>query len=393
MSTQSSSFKHYLRLECRNLLSDKWLFSMVTWVPIVLFVILWQLFSSGVCRDLPVGVVDLDKSVLSRQFIRSYDATPLMKTESYDDLAQGVAALRGGDIYALVVLPAKLARDTGRHLQPRITAFVNYEYLLTGKQINSALQRAHITTAVRLDVGRKLASSTPVFQVATATAMPVSAQVTALANRNLNYSQFLVTAMVPAAWQIIVVASMILSLAVTKRRGGIEEWLAGGGLVKKMVAKVLPLAMLCWLQGLLFISVMFEGIAWPMHGSWSILAAALLLTTFACQGAGCLFYFVTKDATRAMSITAAYTAPGFAFMGVTFPVSNMNIAAHIWRSLLPISHYSEIQIGQASYGVSFVEALPAFVSLGCLGIFWLMALYLASRMVGVQPAKTVQVVS
>ncbi len=44
-------------------------------------------------------------------------------------------------------------------------------------------------------------------------AVPISTQITALFNRNTNYAQFLVTAIVPAIWQICVVVSTILILA------------------------------------------------------------------------------------------------------------------------------------------------------------------------------------
>lgn len=381
MSAHSPSFLQCLREEWSALLHDKWLFSLLTWVPVLLFSMFWILFSDGAVRDLPVGVVDLDKSVLSRQFIRAYDATPVIKTEPYYDMTEATSALQRGDIYGLVILPAGLAEDAAKKLQPQVTALVNYEYLLIGKQINSALQRAHATTAVRLDVGQNLASSSPVFQVATAAAMPISVQSTPFANTNSDYGQFLVSAMIPAVWQILVVATIILSLARTQRLTGLGSWLAGGGVVKKMVAKLLPLTVLCWLQGIVFLWFMFCYIGWPMHGSWLILISALSLTVLACQGAGFLFFMVTRDVSRALSITAAYTAPGFAFMGVTFPVTDMNIAARIWRSLLPVSHYSEIQIGQANYGVSLLQTLEPLVFLASFSLLLLLAFVMASRLV------------
>ena len=73
-----------------------------------------------------------------------------------------------------------------------------------------------------------------------------------------------------------------------------------------------------------------------------------------------LFFLITLDPTRAMSFAAVYTAPSFAFMGVTFPVTDMGMPAKIWRSLLPVSHYIEAQIGQASYGITAWETIAQF---------------------------------
>ncbi|MFX4078297.1 ABC transporter permease, partial [Streptococcus suis] len=54
---------------------DRWLLSCLTWVPIVLVVIIWWIFSQAIVRDLPIGVVDLSNSRLSRQLSRELDAT------------------------------------------------------------------------------------------------------------------------------------------------------------------------------------------------------------------------------------------------------------------------------------------------------------------------------
>lgn len=103
---------------------------------------------------------------------------------------------------------------------------------------------------------------------------------------------------------------------------------------------------------------MYILLGWPMHGSWSVLILAQLLTIFASLLMGTLLYFFTRDAARGLSLAAAYTAPGLAFMGVTFPVTDMTLPAKVWRSLLPISHYIEIQFNQVNYGGSILSVLP-----------------------------------
>lgn len=95
------------------------------------------------------------------------------------------------------------------------------------------------------------------------------------------------------------------------------------------------------------------------------LTIAQLLTVISCIIMGCLFFFLTLDPARAMSFAGAFTAPSFAFMGITFPVTDMNTAAQVWRSLLPVSHYIEIQTAQSSYGVSAAQSLMNLTSM-----FW-----------------------
>ena len=50
--------------------------------------------------------------------------------------------------------------------------------------------------------------------------------------------------------------------------------------------------------------------------------------------------------------------------------------AQFWRSLLPISHYVELQIGQTNYGQPLTAALPQF---GALLLFLLPLLLVVRR--------------
>ncbi|MNG04544.1 ABC-2 family transporter protein [compost metagenome] len=113
-----------------------------------------------------------------------------------------------------------------------------------------------------------------------------------------------------------------------------------------------------------------------MQGSWLVLTLGLGLASAACVSMGAFFYGVIRDPARALSLAGAYTAPGFAFMGVTFPVSAMGDFAQFWRSLLPISHYVELQVGQANYGLPLDAALP---QLGALLLFLLPLLLVVRR--------------
>ncbi len=351
------SFASMAAREWRVLGCDPWLLSLVSWVPLLLFFLMWAIFSQGIARDLPLGVVDLDKSRISRALIRHYDASPTLATTGhYLDVQEGAAALRAGEICGLVILPANLEKRTMLGRPPAVDAFVNSQFLLIGKLINSALLQAQGTFVGKIEIAKNLATGTPVFARALATAMPIASQVTPFFNSNNNYAQFLVSAMLPAIWQILMVAVTVLSLAAEQRRDGLREWL-GASPVKALSAKFLPLILLFWLHGMLFLWGMYIFLGWPMHGNWTLLLFAQLITVCASLAAAALFFFLTLDAARGLSLAAAYTAPGLAFMGVTFPVTDMTLPATLWRGLLPISHYIEIQFGQVNYGAPLQAAM------------------------------------
>lgn len=366
--------------ELRALLGDPWLFSLVTWLPPLLFFVLWAIMSAGIARDLPIGIIDLDKSAMSRALIRHYDAGSALAADTgFVDLHQGAAALRAGKIYALVVIPAELEKMTLLGHPPQVSALVNCQFLLIGRIVNSALLQAHGTFTTKVEIRKNLALGTPVFDLAFANAVPVGTQAIPLFNVNTNYAQFLVAAMLPAAWQILMVAATVLSLAAEQRRQGLGQWL-GAFPIGALFAKLLVLALIFWLHGVLFLWFMYIQQDWPMHGSWTLLIFSQLLTVCASLTVASAFFFMTLEAARALSLAAAYAAPGLAFMGVTFPISDMTLPAKIWRSFLPVCHYIEIQFGQVNYGAPLPSAIPQLTALGLFVLPLLFSIYKAGQL-------------
>ncbi|EJC1209817.1 ABC transporter permease [Vibrio parahaemolyticus] len=341
---------------------DKWLLSCLTWVPILLSLTIWGVFSAGIARDLPIGVVDLQHSQLSRKLIQTLDASSTLSVDYYYTSAnEAKNAMIEGDIYAFAVIPSKFDQDILLHRQPQLSVFFNSQYLLVAKLINSAVAQAQGYFDAQVQVMGNLAKGNTTTLSALGQALPVSTQITALFNRNTNYAQFLVTAIVPAIWQICIVVSTILILAAHFRIYGGKngfEFLGNKPHTKlsAILSQYIPVFML---QGALFLYWFYVLLDWPMEGSLVVMLLAQFVTVVACIIMGALFFFLSMDPARAMSFAGAFTAPSFAFMGITFPVSDMNTLAHAWRSLLPITHYIEVQVGQASYGASAAQSLSA----------------------------------
>ena len=340
---------------------DKWLFSCLTWVPILLAVTMWGVFSAGIARELPIGVVDLQHSQLSRKMIQSLDASSTLSVDyHYTSATEAKNAMIEGDIYAYAVIPPQFDQDILLHRQPQLSVFFNSQYILVAKLINSAVAQSQGYFDAQLEAMGNLAKGNTTTLAAVGQAVPISTQITALFNRNTNYAQFLVTAIVPAIWQICVVVSTILILAAHFRiyGNGNNSFAFLGDRpftrLSKILGQYIPLFMA---QGALFLIWFYVLLDWPMEGSYVVMLLAQFVTTIACIIMGALFFFLSMDPARAMSFAGAFTAPSFAFMGITFPVSDMNALAHAWRGLLPITHYIEVQVDQASYGASAAQSI------------------------------------
>ena len=118
-----------------------------------------------------------------------------------------------------------------------------------------------------------------------------------------------------------------------------------------------------------------------MNGSWGVLIIAQLFMVIGSQAMALLLFMLARESARTLSLAAAYTAPSFAFMGVTFPATDMTLPARIWRELLPVSHYIEVQIAQASHGASPFFVLPQMFSLLLFSVAFAIALFVAKRII------------
>ncbi|MGL5799240.1 MAG: ABC transporter permease [Plesiomonas sp.] len=341
--------------EWQRILHDRWIFALTVWLPPLFFVLIWAIFNSGIPKDLPVVILDQDHSQLSRELTRRFEASPALHVAyEANSLREGMSLVRSGKAYALIMLPYRLDTDVKLHLSPAVTAYYNSQYVLIGKAVNTALQSTILTMAAQQEVQVHLATGENIYQ-ALGQAVPTQSQYTPLYNIGMNYVPFLVTAVIPGIWQIFLISIVIAALGLEFRDSNGAAWLqsANGCLGKAFVGKMLPYALISAVQGALFLWGVFGWLDWPIEGSIPVILLAQWLMIGAYVAMGTLLYCTSFHYGRAASTAAAYSAPAFAFMGVTFPAANMPSFAKFWSDMLPISHYIQVQIQQVNYAASW----------------------------------------
>ena len=333
---------------------DRWLFAMVFWLPPVVSLFLLLIFATGQPVNLPIGVVDLDQTSTSRKVAHYLNASPALEVRHhYVSLAEGKADISSANIFALVVIPANLSRDALRGDPPVITAFFNAQYLLIGKVIRKALLEIETTLAVEIDVG-KILVRLPVVKAASAQALPVRSQITALYNSNMDYATFLVPTLLAAMFQLLIICTTILSLG----RSG-NEWQSykiKDGIVALLTRFSLYTGVYS-IHILVSLAFLYGVLDWPHRPSLTGLAPLVFLFVAACQLLGAFFYALTFDMVRSLSFAGAFSAPAFAFLGITFPASGMGVFARFWRDLMPASHYLDGFLSQQSYDGGIIHSI------------------------------------
>lgn len=369
-----TSFKEEIKLY----FFDKWLLASVTLVPLFLAFFLVHIFGNGQIQNIPIGIVDLDNSKLSRQLIRSCNASANLQVKTdFISQKEALLAMQKREIYAFLIIPKNLQKNFTKGYQINIPSYFNSQFILIGRSIDSALKIALENFNAKIKTLRHLSRGNIKLQQAFSTSVPIQMQITPLYNLSLNYAKFLLTAILPAIWQIIIVVSLVLNFAAQNNKTTMKSWIIRFGF-KGFFAKLLihqVLMMVLCVGFLLYFSLYLNFYV----ASWSLLLFAAWLCILASQAMGSLFYFINLDAPRALSLTAGFTAPSLAFMGVTFPISDMSTFAKIWSSLLPVIHYMKLQIALTAYESLSFEYKEHFFKLSLFCIAFLIVFLLAKK--------------
>lgn len=351
--------------------------AMISWVPALAVGLLWWIFSAGLPQQLPIGVLDQDHSVLSRQLVRFLQATPgLQVAQRPLDAGEAEHSLRRGDVYAVVTIP----RDFSQHLKHGQTAQVTLLHNAQFGMHSGLIQRDVRTVVGTLSAGIEMAARKKRGESALAvqvTMEPIRASTLTLFNTTLNYEQFLAAALIPALLHILAMTAGAWAVGRELRDRTMAEWLppASGSLqvLAALLGKLVwPLLSLGGV-GTLALLWLTHGRGWQPPGSLTWVLLALWVFMGLSLALGALAAAVTRSLRTALSATGFVTAPAFAFSGVGFPVVAMPAAAQAWAYALPYTHYVRVQIEQLQMGAPIRYSLSTVAGLGLATVLSLLA--------------------
>ena len=397
-----AAFWYSARREWDFLVQNRWDFSLMFWMPIVLIFLVWWIFSKGMAVGIPIAVIDNDHSAQSATIIRYIDATPeVAVVKSLHSAAAAQQAIETTDVMAVVEIPENFSTNLLAGKTSRLLLNVNAQYGTHSGMIQKAVQTAVSTFSAGAEMQRRVAIGEDVTLTKTSYA-PIQSQSVALFNTANNYQQFLAVTVVPALLHIL---SMVIGASTVGRE-----------LVDKTLGE--------WYQSLKYpkfasshasnhafnrpfnrpfnhshpvtlghekpkLSLIIAGLngklIWAMfaYTLWAAVALTLVMQIFPIRLASVAITYLiflmfmmvsfwlgvivtvgTFSYRQGLSFTGFISAPSFAFSGVTFPFLAMSPAAQHWANALPLTHYLNLQTAQLQMG-----APPSFAYSSFIGFF------------------------
>ena len=350
----------------RMLARPIYLFSSV-FVMIFCYVFFLSFFDQGMPRSMPIGVVDMDQSYVSRTFIRNIDAVPQANiVKQYVDYNEARDAMQRGDIYAFFMIDRNFERELMSSQQPEFQFYVNQAYLVAGsltfKELTfiSNMGSAFVQKKMMELRGQEVEESEILAIV-----QPISNDNHMIANPYANYGVYLLNMLLPGIMQMLILLMTVFAIGDELKQKTTPNLVrtANNSMFAALLGKLLPYTLLFSVLGIGGNLILYKYMHFPMNGSLVWFSLATVLFVIAYQSIGVLFIGLIPSLREAISLTAVYSVLGISFTGFTFPIEAMPRGVQVFQHLFPIRHYFKIYVSEALNGAPIRYTLIYFAAI------------------------------
>ncbi len=334
--------------EIKRLLQKKILFVFILVAPTLSFLLIEYLFSGGAVREIPAVVVDLDQSDLSREIIKTVEASPMVNIVGYcADAKQAKHKMYKGDVYAVIIFPENLEKDVTSVSKAEVNIFCNNSNLVLGGNVFSGIYTAISSVNNNIKVKRYIKEGMP-MQKATVKAKPLDLDVHRLFNPYINYAYFLVTGLLPVMLIVFTFLINIYALGSELKESTAGELMktANNSVLNAILGKYIPYTVIFFVDAMIMNLILFKILQVPIEGNIWIMLAAEFLVIIAYQSVAVVFLAITGNMRLSLSLGSAYSLLSFSFSGLTYPMIAMPLVAKILSWIFPFTFWLPIFMGE-----------------------------------------------
>lgn len=364
--------------EWRRVLADRSVLGLFLIAPLLYGIYYPQPYLGQLLRDVPIAVVDNDRTPLARSLVQTLDASEAIKVAlRADTLADAQTALYARDVFAILDLPLGTEREVLKGNPARLPAYVDSTYFMIFNRTLLGISEG--VTAVQADlVGHGARDEGGIHKAARAALSPIELLMEPLFNPTGSYGSYVV----PAAFVLILQQTLLMGAAML---GGVA-YETGGRSARS--ARSTFLAVLG--QGIAHLTVYAAPVAFllvllPRLYGFSTLgrtldlmllaAAFILATSFMGQAAGACF----KRRETAVVLFIATSLPQFFLIGVSWPVEAIAPALRALGRIFPSDSAIDGLVRIDQMGATLAEVGHDWAALWILVVVYFGLAALASR--------------
>lgn len=376
----TSTAKHpVLRVMNRELkrIAGKWSLIMVTIIgPLLAFLLIMSIFSANVPRNLPVAVVDIDHTSLSRTISRMTDATSIAAIDkSFMNLTEAQDAMERGKVDAILYIPEYTERDILKGGSSKIVLYINNSNVVKGGLLGSGIRKALSTVSAGIKLKKQLQQGRNQNQ-AMARIIPVQINPVLLFNPYISYSYFLTLGLMPVILIVFTLLGSIHAIGTELLKGTGPHWLemAEGNIGIALLGKLVPYTLIFSIIAMMMNLILFHNLGLPLNGKLHIIFLSEFILILSYQFLAIFLLGLTRNLRLSLSLGSAYCMLALTFSGLTFPAFGMPALGQALAKIFPFTYWLQIFMGQTLRGEPEANAIiPMFTMFAfiALGMFFI----------------------
>ena len=346
---------HLMRKEFLELRQDPKLFGIVIVAPILQLTMLGYAATTDV-KDVPVVVVDQDRSVESRELVSRFDASAnFVIVGTAPSIDEVDTYLDEGHAWMALDIPADYSERLRRGEQATV------QVVADGTDANSTNVALGYAGSLIAGYARELSAAN-----GRGSAAPlIGADVRVWFNPGLESRDFMIPGIL--ALLLLVVTTNLSSMAIVREKElGTLEQLNVTPLARwELIAgKLLPYAFLGMIDVLLVVAVAVGWFEVPLRGSLPLLLAMCMVYLLTTLGLGLFVSTVSATQQQAMMTTSFFFLLPMVFLsGFIFPIENMPEPIQPFTYLIPLRYFLVILRGIFLKGVGLETFWPEALAL------------------------------
>ncbi|MCA0930920.1 ABC transporter permease [Lutimonas saemankumensis] len=375
------SFLQIIKDELSLILEDKSILLTCLLAPIFYAFFVGSIYKDKDVSDIPVAMVDLDHSSLSKKIGELVDSNQKIKVMgSYSNMEEALFLFNGLQVQGILIIPREFEKKTMNLEGSTVELILNNTKFLTSNDINKGVQQVMLTVAGGVRLNYLISSRIPT-EMALEQAQPIMPVIKSVFNATNNYGDYLL----PILLVLIIQQTLIIGFGQSVLHELVhyktlsDSKINFFGFMKIMLAKSSYYVVLYASLFFLFYKVIFPYYHLDFKGSeflhfsmslafiLSVMVYTIFLSTF------------FKTAIGWTEIMAFSTYPLFLVSGYSWPIEAMPKVLQIFANLLPSTPYFTMFNKLSMQGASLINIKSEMAQLLFLLLFGYLSLYLRFR--------------
>lgn len=342
-----------------SIVRDRGVLLLVLIGPIVYSVYYPFPYQPEVVGEVPVGVVDLDHSSLSRQLVRLANASPDIEVALVaDNPAQLRQALWEGEVEGGLIIPRGFRRSVLRGEAVRPIVLGNGAYFLFNRAELLALAGATQALSNRVDQNRQrttLVSADQAFE----RSHPLRLVLRAVSNPTGGYSTYVVPAVAVVVLQQTLLLGICMLMGTWKETGAPFDL----GVTRNRMALVLAAATLCFLNALYYVGLVYWREDYPHLGQLRDLLPVIAVFSLTAAAWSVAIGSWIRYREQAVLHLLPTTIPIIFLAGFAWPVESIPMPLRALSALVPSTARIQGFLNVDQMGAELHQVLPELASL------------------------------